>query len=88
MLPFLKRQEAGSTGLIVKTRDPDKKPEENQDDSNPAAEACASELIRAIHSRDSKAVVAALKDVLDTMEDAPEDNSFEAQNIKAAEEQE
>lgn len=92
MLPFLKSKKDAAVGLIVKTRAPDEKPQDEQEeqlDSDAAMEACASELIRAIHSRDAKAVALALKDILDTMpsEELEERSDYDAQNIKAAQEQ-
>lgn len=100
MLPFLKKKDASVAGLIIKTRAPDAAPKadenEEKDDSSAAIEACASELVRAIHSRDAKAVAAALKDAFDILEateeetpeesEAPSPHSYDAQNIKAAQE--
>lgn len=93
MLPFLKHKQAQSAGLIVKTRAPDEKPEENQEDPSAAIEACSQALINAVHAKDAKAVSEALKDAFDILESMPEDESvestskhdYDAQNIKAAE---
>lgn len=91
MLPFLKkRDEGGATNLIVKTREPDQKPEQDQDDSTDAIEYCVRDLINAIHMKDSKAAAQALKDCFDVLDSQPheegshiEPHSYDAQNIKA-----
>lgn len=89
MLPFLKKKEVPAAGLIVKTRAPDEKPNENQDDSHIAIESCAQELIRAIHAKDAKAAAMAIKDAFDILESMPheesEPHSYDAQNQEAAE---
>lgn len=72
MLPFLKnRQQAGISGVIMKTRAPDKQDESEQDDPGASIHACAEELIRALHARDPKAVAAALKDAFDILDSQP-----------------
>lgn len=97
MLPFLKKKETAISGLIVKTRDPDESSEqESEHDSSAAINSCAAELIRAIHSKDTKMAAMALKDIFDILgsmheeeENMIEPNSFEDQNRKAGlEEQE
>ena len=95
-MPFLKKKEAPIAGLTIKMRNPDEKPEQDEDDSSAAIESCAHELIRAIHAKDTRAAAMALKDAFDILESMPHEeeesnivpNSFKAQNIKAAEEQE
>ncbi len=97
MLPFLKKRESQVSGLIMKMREPDVKPDENQeDDSSAAIEACAQELIRSIHNKDIKAVAQALKDAFEVLESLPEDEdessepsprTYDAQNQQAAKEQ-
>lgn len=100
MLPFLKKKEAPVAGIVIKTRTPDEKPVEEMDevdDQMVAIEACAKELIRAVHARDSKAVAMAMVDAFDILESMPhgesedeeeqaEPHSYDAQNIKAGEE--
>lgn len=96
MLPFLKNKNQPSVaGLIMKTRAPDESPEqEDSEDSSAAIESCASEIIRAVHAKDPKAVAAALKDAFDILESMPheeesestEPHSYDAQNIKAGRE--
>lgn len=85
MLPqFTKKSVAG---LIISQRKPDEGKEPEADSPDTGLEACASDLIAAVHAKDTKAVTAALKAAYELM-DAPtdqEDNSFEAQNMKAAE---
>ena len=70
MLPFLKnKKDAGmSSGLIVKTREPDKT-EENQDDG--MLDMCCKDIISAIHSKDHKALASALKDAIQSLESEP-----------------
>ncbi len=94
LLPFLKKKEAGQTGAIVQTRTPDQKPEENQENQSAAIEACARELITAIHAKDHKSAANALVDAFDILESMPRDetehsaplpHSYDAQNIKAGE---
>lgn len=66
MLPFLKKQqEAGISGVIMKHREPDEKPDSQEDDPSAALEACASSLINGIHNRDARAVAEALRDILE-----------------------
>ncbi len=98
MLPFFKKNnQAMSSGIIMKTRPADEKPEiEGEDeDSSAAIESCAQELIRAVHARDVKAVAAAIEDAFEILEDMPheeessesvEPHSYDAQNIKAGKE--
>lgn len=93
MNPLLNRLKNNpSPGLIVKTRAPDEKPEQNQEDDHSAAiESCASALISAIHSKDTKAVANALADAFEILDATPheegphEPHSYDSQNIKAAE---
>lgn len=89
MIPFLsKKKYDGNAGLIIKTREPDESPEQN--DSSAGIESCADELIRAVHARDSKAVANALKDAFDILESGEESiepHSYDAQNIKAGEQE-
>lgn len=72
ILPFLdrKRQEAGISGTIQKHREPDEKPQ-NEDMHSEAIHAAASELIRAVHSQDTKAVAEALKDAFEILDSMP-----------------
>lgn len=93
MLPFLKNKDKYGPGLMVKTRAPDQKPQDEQEDNHSMAiEACAHELIAAIHAKDVKSVAEALKDAFEILDSMPheegehtEPHSYDAQNIKAAE---
>ncbi len=93
MLPFLKRKDASTSGLIVKDLTPNKPNEpEQQDDSRAAHEACARHLLLAIEARDVKAMADALYDAFTVMESEPHEensepspHSYDAQNIKAGE---
>ncbi len=93
MLPFLKsKDKSANVGLIVKTRAPDES-SEPKDEGSSGIEACADELIRAVHAKDSKAAAAAIKDAFDILEGQPHEeyeskHDYDAQNQKAAEEQE
>lgn len=67
----------------MKTREPDQKPEESDDGAG--LEACAQELIRAVHARDVKAVAQALQDAFELADSEPheegphiEPHSYEA----------
>ncbi len=70
MLPFLKnKKDSGiSSGVIVKTREPDKD-QENQEDS--IIDMCCKDIISAIHSNDHKALASALKDAIQSLESEP-----------------
>ncbi len=90
LLPFLKNRNQSQVGVIVKERAPDEKPQESDDISGSGIEACAEELIRAVHAKDTKAAAAALKDAFQVLESQPHeeqsesDNTYAAQNAKAA----
>lgn len=92
MLPFLKRKDQGSAGLIIKNRTPDEKPDNQEDDKDTAIHACAQDLINSVHNRDVKGAAEAMRsafEILDSMphqegpHEGPEPHSYEAQNIKA-----
>lgn len=87
MLPFLaKKNQAGNANLIVKTREPDEKLQEDQDDPSAAIRSCSKALIDAVHARDEQGVSDALKDAFDILESLPheeesvEPHSYEAQD--------
>jgi hypothetical protein len=96
VLPFLKRKQAASSGVIIKTREPDKTSEESTEQSidSSAIESCARDLISAVHAQDAKGVAEAIKTAFDILESMPHEemsegpspHSYEAQNIKASEE--
>lgn len=91
LLPFIKKKNEGSVaGLIIKSRTPDEKPEESQEDKSTAIEACAQALINAIHSNNVKGTADALCDAFEILENLPHEeaehvdpHSYNAQNIKA-----
>lgn len=79
-LPFLKKKDAGIAGIIMKTREPDTfqdqnikaaEQDEDKDSQSIAIESCAEELIKAVHSRDVKAVAQAMRDAFDILESMP-----------------
>lgn len=94
MLPFLKPKHQGSaTGIIIKNRQSDEKPEENQEDKNAGLEASMRELHSHLQSGDYKAAAECFKDAFQQCEDEPhseaehiEKHSYDAQNEKAGEE--
>lgn len=72
MLPFLKNKIKAQTGVMVENREPDQKPEsEQQDNPDAALEACANDLINAIHSKDIKRVTQVLKDIKECSYEEP-----------------
>lgn len=75
MLPYLKKakQAAVQTGIIMKTRQPDEPntSEDIKDDPNAAIEACASDLIKAIHMKNTAAVAEALRAAFEIMDSEP-----------------
>ncbi len=83
-----KKESANQTGVIVKTRND---AEESQEDGSAAIEACATDLIIAVHTKDVKKVAEVLKHIFDVLESEPheeesvEPHSYAAQNIKAGE---
>lgn len=87
MLPFLakKNDKANQTGLVIKTRSPDDKPD--QDDPQAAIKACARDLINAIHAKDEQGVADALYDALDIMESQPSENNEESNSPHTYEDQ-
>lgn len=87
MLPFIKKKQASrQTGVIIENR-AEEQPE--QDLSGAAIEACAMELIIALHTKDVKAVAEALKNAFEILESGESNeaspHTYEAQNILAGE---
>lgn len=73
MLPFLKSKPAQVAGIVVKIRKPDS---DDQDAKEPhkednGLEACAHDLINAVHARDVKGVQEALKAAFEICESYP-----------------
>ena len=95
VLPIFKNKQKQVAGLIIKQRAPDEKtegqePEEN--DSAAAIEACARDLIMAVHAHDIQGAAEAMKAAFEILEASPheegehtEPHSYDAQNKKAAE---
>ena len=94
MLPFLKRKDQQTAGLIIKHRQPDQHSESiEESDESAAHEACARDLLQAIESKDIKGIAEALQSAFEIMDSEPhkegkhiEPHSYDAQNQKAAEE--
>lgn len=86
----MKHKEGSSSGLMVKDRAPDS-PDE-PDDNSMAIQACAQDLIKAVHNRDVKATAEALQSAFDILESLPHEesglspHSYDAQNQAAGEE--
>ena len=91
-LPFMKNKSVA--GLIISQRKPDgtTEPEESNEEQDQGLDACSEALIRAIHSKDAKAVSSALRDIQELIDvDEPSESessesphTYAAQNIKAA----
>jgi hypothetical protein len=100
LLPFLKlNNQSASSGIMTKMRKPDEKPadpeakqpSEHEQAAQEGLEACAKDLIRAIHAQDLHGVVDAIRSSFEILESLPHeevehDNSFKSQNVKAAQE--
>ncbi len=71
MLPFLKKKNAPQTGVIVQTRNPDEKPDENQEDNSDGIHACAKDLIDAVHAHDIKGAAEAIKAAFEILDSKP-----------------
>lgn len=91
MLPFLKnRDDKSQTGIIVQERAPDA--DETDMGHSEAIAACATDLINAVHAKDTQGVADALYDAFEIMDSMPheeaaehiEPHSYDAQNQKAA----
>lgn len=75
------------TGIIIQTRNPDSSMEESEDSGDAAMEACAADLIRAIHDKDQKAVASAIKAAIECHSSEPEkDDSIEPHSYEASKE--
>ena len=70
-LPFLKPKH--QAGLIMEMRKPDGSSEETgtEDESDPGLMSAAEDLIRAIHAKDAKGAMEALKSAFEMMDAAP-----------------
>ncbi len=78
MLPFLKNKKdsGGIAGVLIRHRQPDEKPEqEQQDDPSAAIRACAQGLIDAVHKRDVQGVADHLYDAFEILESTPHEES-------------
>lgn len=85
--PFLKAKDQRVSGLIIEHRKPDEKPEAEEQDYG--IETCARDLLNAVEAKDIKGIAEALKSAFDILEsqphdEYPHDESYEAQNRKAA----
>ena len=73
MLPFLKKPDSAKVGLMVKTRPSDYPKAEETSLHSDAIQACAQDLIDAIHAKDAKRASQALVDAFDILESLPHD---------------
>lgn len=71
MLPFLKNKVRAQTGVMIKERAPDTSDKEETDYPEAALEACASDLIEAVHARDVAKVAQVLKDAFELCDIQP-----------------
>lgn len=74
MLPFLKRKETGIAGSIIEHRKPDDKSKQG-DDEGYGLQACARDLIEAVHDRDEARVAKVLEDAFHILESQPHEES-------------
>ena len=91
MLPIFKNRQQGpaSTGLSVKVRTPDEKPESSEDDPKAAMRSCAMDLHKAFQAGDYTAAADALQAAFELADKAPheegphiEPHSYDSQNQK------
>ena len=68
MLPFMNKIRRQDSGMSVIERKPDEGKEESPD---AGIEAAASDLINAVHSKDTKAVVMAIRAIFELVEQEP-----------------
>jgi hypothetical protein len=67
-----KNLKSQTPGIVVKVREPDQKPsEEDKEDPDMAIKACALDLINAIHAKDVSKTSQVLKDVFELLESMP-----------------
>jgi hypothetical protein len=85
-LPFLKPRQVA--GLIIAQRKPDGSKEEQHTEGNEGdgLESCMEDLIRALNANDAKSAALAFRSACEVCDSsyAEDDNSFDAQNAKAA----
>lgn len=90
MLPFLADKNKRSVaGLIIKSRTPDEKSEENQEDNHSEAiKACARALISAVHAHDEQGVADAMADAFAILDSEPheEGSHIEPHSYEASQE--
>lgn len=86
MLPFL--QKKYQTGVIVSTRKPDEKVQEDQDDGKSGMKAAAQDILRAIKADDHEHLALALQNAFEIFDSSPHEEfdhseDYDSQNIKA-----
>lgn len=85
ILPFLTKKQHQGSGITIKTRQPDE--DQPEPSGSEAIEACASDLIKAIHSHDMKGTAEALKSAFEILESQPhEEESIEPHSYEASKE--
>jgi hypothetical protein len=87
LLPFLKPKHQGIAGIVVKMRKPDEKAEggeipEESEDKDAAIHACADDLIRSVHSQDTKGVAEALRSAFEIMDSEPHKEYDHSQDVE------
>ncbi len=90
-LPFLQKKKIA--GVIISHRKPDGAgiQESHTEGEDPALEACAEDIIRAIHDKDAKHLALALRSAFECLEsephkEGPHTNDYDEQNEKAGQE--
>lgn len=67
MLPFLKKKDGFASSSVINI---DRKPDE-PNDSNAGIEACAQDLISAVHAKDASAAASAIRAAFEMLESEP-----------------
>ncbi len=84
-LPFLKHRP--SAGVIVEQRSNTGSAVESPEDKDSSINACAADLIRAVHAKDEAGVASAIRAAFEIMESEPHEeygNDFDSMNEQAA----
>lgn len=84
MLPFLKPQKQQSGGVITEVRKPDGSLNEKSDEQDQGLIAAAEDIMKAINSKDSKQLAAAIKAAFEICDSEP--NSEYAHDANESEE--
>lgn len=72
-LPFLKNKNISGSIMTTKVREPDQKPDENQDDGDAGLMSAAQDLVNAIQAGDPKGCAQALRAAFQILDSEPHD---------------